>query len=124
MLDASDPDHERSAELLVGAPGPRVIPAPVLVEAEYLLRPARGAFHALLEDVHRGSFVIAEISQVELRRIGDLLESYVDLPLGFVDAAVLAVVERLREPAVATLDRRHFAIIQPAHVDALELLPG
>jgi hypothetical protein len=41
-----------------------------------------------------------------------------------VDAAVLAVVERLREPKLATLDRRHFTVMRPRHIEALELLPA
>jgi uncharacterized protein len=44
--------------------------------------------------------------------------------VGFVDAAVPAIVERLGEPKLATLDRRHFSIMRPRHVDALELLPA
>jgi hypothetical protein len=40
-----------------------------------------------------------------------------------VDAAVMAIVERLNEPKLATLDHRHFAMIRPRHVDALQLLP-
>ena len=43
--------------------------------------------------------------------------------IGFVDAAVLALVERLNEPKLATLDRRHFGLLRPRHVDALHLLP-
>jgi len=45
------------------------------------------------------------------------------LDVGFVDCAVLAVVKRLGEPKLATLDHRHFATMRPSHVEALELLP-
>jgi hypothetical protein len=37
---------------------------------------------------------------------------------------VLAVVERLAERKLATLDHRHFRSLRPRHVDALELLPS
>jgi predicted nucleic acid-binding protein len=57
-------------------------------------------------------------------RVGELLQSYADLQLGFVDAAVLAVTERLREPKLATLNHRHFTVVRPRHVKALELLPA
>lgn len=40
-----------------------------------------------------------------------------------VDAAVFAIVERMNEPKVATLDHRHFDLLRPRHVDALTLLP-
>ena len=52
------------------------------------------------------------------------MERYADLDVGFVDASVLAIVERLNEPKLATLDRKHFSVMQPRHVDALELLPA
>ena len=48
---------------------------------------------------------------------------YADADVGFVNASVLAVVERLNEPKLATLDHRHFRMLQPRHVDALRLLP-
>jgi prolyl-tRNA editing enzyme YbaK/EbsC (Cys-tRNA(Pro) deacylase) len=44
--------------------------------------------------------------------------------IGFVAAAVMAMVERLNEAKLATLDRRHFSLMRPRRVDALELLPG
>jgi hypothetical protein len=37
---------------------------------------------------------------------------------------VLALTERSDEPKLATLDHRYFATVLPAHVEALELLPG
>jgi hypothetical protein len=40
-----------------------------------------------------------------------------------VDAAVVALVERLNEPKLATLDQRHFGLLRPRHVDVLRLLP-
>jgi uncharacterized protein len=38
-----------------------------------------------------------------------------------VDTGALA--ERYREVRVATLNRRHFAVVRPRHADAFELLP-
>jgi hypothetical protein len=33
------------------------------------------------------------------------------------------VGERRRISQIATLDRRHFTVVRPAHIDAFELLP-
>jgi hypothetical protein len=44
--------------------------------------------------------------------------------MGFADAAVLAIVERLNKPKLATLDRRQFSIMRPRHVEAFGLLPA
>jgi hypothetical protein len=56
-------------------------------------------------------------------RIRQILRRYADAIIGFVDAAVLAIVERLNEPKLATLDHRHFGMLRPRHVEALQLLP-
>ena len=46
-----------------------------------------------------------------------------DLGLGFVDASIIAVAERFTVTTVATLNRRDFAVVRPAHRDAFELVP-
>ncbi|HJN88364.1 MAG: hypothetical protein QF714_00785 [Dehalococcoidia bacterium] len=43
--------------------------------------------------------------------------------MGLVGAGVLAIVERLNDPKLATLDRRHFHALRPCHADVLRLLP-
>lgn len=81
-------------------------------------------FVRFLEDCRREAFLVHELESADYARVGSLLTTYADLRVGFVDAAVLAIVERLREPKLATLDHRHFAVMRPRHVDALELLPA
>ena len=49
--------------------------------------------------------------------------TYSSLPLGTTDAWVIAVAERLNVAEMATLDRRHFTVVRPSHVDALMLVP-
>jgi len=56
-------------------------------------------------------------------RIAELAAVYRDLPLGTADASVVAAAERLGITRVATLDRRHFSVVRPLHVDAFDLLP-
>jgi len=48
---------------------------------------------------------------------------YRDLPLGTVDASVVATAERLNAREIATLDRRHFTVVRPADIDDFTLLP-
>jgi predicted nucleic acid-binding protein len=124
LLDASDPDHERCAELLQGASEPRVVPVCVLVEVEYLLRPWPQAFSALLAEFDAGGLELLDLPLRWLLRAGELLGRYRDLPLGLVDATVVAASEMLGETRLATLDRRHFGVVRPAHTDVLTLLPS
>ena len=55
--------------------------------------------------------------------MAELVETYADLPLGAVDASIVAAAERLGEANMARLDRRHFTVVRPAHVEAFTLLP-
>lgn len=123
LLDATDPDHERCRDLLERSAEPRVVPVCVLVEVEYLLRPWPDAFAALLADVEAGGLELIDLPAPWLLRAGELVDRYRDLPLGLVDATVIAAAEMLGETKLATLDRRHFTVVRPAHVAALELLP-
>jgi uncharacterized protein len=54
-------------------------------------------------------------------RIAELVARTV--PLGTVDASVVAAAERLGIAEVATVDRRHFSVVRPRHVDAFVLVP-
>jgi predicted nucleic acid-binding protein len=126
VIDDRDESHASCVELLAAAREPRVIPAPVLVELDYFLtrRWGPGPMTRVLHDVRTGAFEIEPLNPEDYERVSDLITAYADLRVGFVDAAVFAVVERLREPKLATLDRRHFSAMRPRHVEALTLLPA
>ncbi len=121
-----DHDHRRCVRLLREAEGPLLVPAPVLGEIGYLLQSRVGP-HAevtFLKSFGGDGFHVAELGDEDIERMAELVETYVDLPLGIVDAAVVAIAERLKLTEVATLDHRHFNVIRPRHVRALTLLPG
>jgi predicted nucleic acid-binding protein len=123
---ADDADHERCAELLQSTGGRRIVPAPVLVELDHLLGRELGAdaFPALLDTIKAGELAVEDLTADDYERATELMRTYADLEVGFVDCAVLAVTERLGEPKLATLDYRHFSTMRPRHLDSLELLPG
>jgi predicted nucleic acid-binding protein len=112
--------------MLEAADEPLIIPSPTLVEVDYFVRDRMAArvMLVLLDDIRRGAYVIEHVQDTDLRRISEIMDRYDDARVCFVDAAVLAIVERLREPKLATLDRRHFRdILRPNHVESLRLLP-
>jgi len=125
-LDRSDDWHAGCVDLLAGTVEWRIIPAPVLPEVDYLCRASGGhrSFLGLLQDIRAGAYVVEHLLVEDYERVAELLETYRDLQVGFVDASVLAIVERLRETKLATLDQRHFGAMRPRHLAALELLPG
>ena len=79
---------------------------------------------ALLRDIKRGAYVVRETAAEDYERIEELMDRYSDADIGFVDASVVALAERLREPKIATLDHRHFSIIRFRHSESVELLPA
>jgi hypothetical protein len=125
-LDRSDSDHGACRRLIEDSSESLVIPAPVLVEVDYWIhvRLHGGVLTALLDDITGGAYSVEDLLPEDYRRVRELCERYADVDLGFVDAAVLAVVERLDEPKLVTLDERHFRMLRPRHVDSLRLLPG
>ena len=78
---------------------------------------------ALLKSIDDGSVEVADLSSADYRRARELIEQYSDLRLGFVDASVVAVAERLEQDTIATLDHRHFSVVRPRHVEAFTLVP-
>jgi predicted nucleic acid-binding protein len=125
-LDRSDADHRPCRELIETTTEALIIPAPVLVEVDYWVhqRLHPGVFVALLDDIAAGAYRVEDLTVTDYRRVRDLCDRYADADIGFVDAAVMAIVERLDEPKLATLDHRHFGLVRPRHRDAIHLLPG
>lgn len=96
----------------LGAEAPPYIrPVPVMAEVMYLVESRVGqiAMHRLCSDIIRGSFLL-DCGESDLNRILYLTQRYVDMPLGFADAAVIACAER-NGGRVLTLDRRHFEVV-------------
>jgi uncharacterized protein len=125
LLNDRDSHHQRCREFLTGYPGPLLVTAPVFTEVCLLIDSRRGtrAELAFLNDVRAGLSMLVQLTTADLDRIAELVESYVSLPLGSVDASVIALTERLELLQVATLDHRHFSVVRSKHAEALSLLP-
>lgn len=123
-LDRFDPNHDACAAT-VSFGATVVMPAPILVEVDWLARSRgrRGAVATLLAGVLDGSTLVANLDETDYARVADLVERYDDLPLSLADASVIAIAERLEQDTIATLDRRHFSVVRPLHIDAFTLVP-
>ena len=110
------PDYARPSNIKSGPSGPTEHASPVLGEIGYLLQSRVGP-HAevtFLKSFGGNGFHVAEVEEGDISRIAELVEQYVGLPLGIVDAAVIAIAERLNLAEVATVDRKHFSIVRPS----------
>lgn len=124
-VDADDAHHEACLDLLEAHPGPLVVPILVVTEVEYLLATRLGVEPEIrfLGDLAGGAFAIDHVPAGDWLRMAELVATHRDLPLGTVDASVVAAAERLGIEHVATLDRRHFGVVRPGHVPAFTLVP-
>lgn len=122
-LDRSDRWHTAAARLIGACRRPPVMPVTTLAEVCYFARKMLGAGIelAFIEDIGDGAFAIEPLADADVTRASELMAQYPDI--GFVDASVAAIAERLRIETLATLDRRHFATIRPRHVAAFALVP-
>ncbi len=123
LLDRDDRHH--AAAIQVVQTETIWIPSIILPEVDYLVSKYLGepVARAFLEDVVSGQFpyIVAELEDIQ--HALTIMTRYNGVPLGLVDASIVALAERYRMRRILTLDRRHFSLIQPQNVDYLELLP-
>ncbi|MGH3814907.1 MAG: type II toxin-antitoxin system VapC family toxin [Pseudonocardiaceae bacterium] len=115
-IDRRDDWHLTAAELLSTAPGPLRVPYLVITEVCYLLGTRLGpvAEADFLAVLARQEFELVPLTASDFARAAELTRKYSDLPLGAVDASVIAVAERLSDRDIATTDRRHFYAVSEA----------
>jgi hypothetical protein len=123
LADKQDAWHRRCRELIQSSGAALIVPVTVVPEVCYLMRDRLGALveRKFVESLAAEELALEELGSVDLKRCATLLQRYPQI--GFVDASVVAVAERLRLRVIATTDRRHFGLIRPKHAPAFELVP-
>ena len=101
------------------------MPTLVVTEVVYLVGTRLGseAEVRFIGDLASGDLQVEPVAASDWLRIAELVHTYRDLPLGTVDASVVAACERLGATTVATIDRRDFTVVRPNHCDRLSILP-
>ena len=125
LIDASDAWHTRVADWWRETRAEVILPVSILPEVSYLLHARIGvqAEEAFVRSIAAGELVVESLDDGDYPRIADIMQSYRDLRLGFVDASVVAMAERFEARTVLTTDRRHFGVVRPRHARALTLVP-
>lgn len=123
LADSSDAWHDRVRAFLSDDDEILLAPVTILAEVTYLLHTRLGskAERAFVRSLAKGEIDIEPLRDTDLLRAEAILDRYPEI--GFVDASVVAVAERLKLRRIATTDRRHFSSVRPAHVAALDLVP-
>jgi hypothetical protein len=122
LLDRRDPDHGAAVASLREEAWPFVVPAAVLGEVGYFIEARFGqqVLDRFLADLEEATYAL-DCGDRDLQRVRELVARYADLPLGLVDAAVIACAER-NGGRVLTLDQRDFGVV--ARDVPLTLLPA
>ena len=125
LIDRNDVWHDRVVAWWQRKARSVLVPVSVLPEVCYLLQTRIGpaAEVAFIRAVVDGEFTTEALEPEDMDRAAELMQTYADLPLGFVDATVLATAERLGVREILTTNRRHFGMIRPVHTKTLVLSP-
>lgn len=123
FFNAKDNHHARCVDFFSRLRGRKILPSTVLAEVSWQLEHWPRVERAFIDHVANGHFELDNVTPDDLLRVGELIEQYDSFPLGAVDASVIAVAERHGARRIATLDRRHFTVVQPKHTDYFTLLP-
>ena len=114
-IHRGDSAHEMAKAAMTKLRRHAVLPSPVLVEADHLIRARSGptAARLFLRAVARGHHEVAYMTANLLRRATELDDKYADLNLGVVDSCVMAIAERHELP-IFTFDFRDFRATESA----------
>jgi uncharacterized protein len=123
LADRRDSWHQRCVDFIEEEPERLLVPVTVLPEVAYLLHTRLGAAAevAFINAIAARELDVESLKDVDVRRAAAVMERHPEM--GFVDATLAAIAERLKLSRLATTDRRHFAAYVPPHRQAFELVP-
>ncbi len=100
-----------------------ILPSTTIIEICYLVR-TRLSPHLeirFLEEINR-NFNLEPVRDADIFRIVEILKKYDTLGIGYVDASIVAIAERLRLNKILTLDKKHFEVLVPMGFDSFDIL--
>jgi uncharacterized protein len=102
-----------------------VVPVAILPEVDYMATKYLGerVARAFFEDINSGAFSYLGMDASDISKATEIMTTYSDIPIGFVDASVASLADRHKIQNILTLDRRHFDIIQSNQFQYFNLLP-
>jgi len=113
LIDADDHQHHAFRELFETNSDAWVLPWAILPEVDYLIMTHVGitAEAAFVSDLAAGLYTVEWGNEADLKRAEELSVRHSALNLGLVDGIVIAIAERLKADAIATLDLRDFGAV-------------
>ena len=125
-IDASQRFHDAAKEVLDESTGPLILSSFVLAELDYMLASRVGpeAQLALLEEVERETYRLAQFSTRDVSEARRIMSQYADLGISLADASNVVLANRYGTLDVLTLDERHFGVLSGPGGRPFRLLPA
>lgn len=124
LLDKGDRHHKNTTKFVGSTDETLIVPDVVLPETSYLVNKYLGVDveMRLLGGIREGELALEIFMPSDLGRVIEVLSTYRESKIGFVDAAIVAMAERLGITKILTVDK-HFRLIRPRHVPIFEIYP-
>ncbi|HAJ95595.1 MAG TPA: hypothetical protein DCP02_05100 [Actinobacteria bacterium] len=100
-----------------------ILPSTTIIEICYLVRTRLSSYLEIkfLEEINQ-SFILEPVKDIDILRIIEILKKYNTLNIGYVDASIVAIAERLKLNKILTLDNKHFGVLAPRGFDYFDML--
>ncbi len=124
LMDKKYKKHENLKTIFTKKDNLYILPSTAIGEICYMLNSRFGNKIELifLEEIIKTSFQLELLKDMDIVRIIEILKKYDTLNIGYVDASIVAIAERLKTNKILTLDRKHFEIITPRGFDRFDIL--
>ena len=124
LMDKKYKKHENLKTIFTEKDNLYILPSTTIGEICYMLNSRFGSKVELifLEEIVKTSFQLELLKDMDIIRIIEILKKYGTLNIGYVDASIVAIAERLKINKILTLDRKHFEIIIPRGFDRFDIL--
>ena len=125
-IDAAQTRHASAVAVLRTVPPPWLLSPFVLAELDYLLatRVGQAAERALLAEVGRGVYRLAEVTAEDIAAAEGVIARYADLGIGLADASIVVLANRYGVRDILTLDERHFRAMRGMDGRPFRILPS
>lgn len=125
-MNSRDPGHPAVSAWMDALDDELVVTPLVVAELDHLVTRlgGRGAASALRQDLKAGTYAVEWWPTAMSESIG-VADRYESMSLGLTDASLVALAAHLGTTRIATLDERHFRVLEPLTGEpAFTLLPA
>ena len=123
LMDKKYIKHRYLKKIFTERENTYILPLTIISEVCYMLESRFGNKIELifLQEINK-SFHLEILKDEDIIRIIEILKKYEDLNIGYVDASIVAIAERLKINKILTLDRKHFEVVVPRGFDNFDIL--